>query len=114
MTPVKIMKQEIFMPYSQATFAIVKMTDNYKTKLRFLNLKSYHKRKVENPDLHLEKLIYKQARYFATHTKPENVAQKLAEIEKKFGMDRCQKLKDVLKYDWKMELSANQPVFPVA
>ena len=39
----------------------------------------------------------------------------IREIEKKFGLDRCQKLKDVLKNDWKMELTnVSQPVFPVA
>jgi hypothetical protein len=103
------------MPYCQATFAKVRSTDKYKNQLRFLNLKSYHKRKVENPDLHLEKLIYKQARYFATHTKQEDVANKLVIIEKKFGLDRCQKLKDVLKNDWKMELThLPAPVFPVS
>ena len=103
------------MPYCQATFAKVRSTDKYKNQLRFLNLKSYHKCKAENPDLHMEKLIYKQARYFATHTKQEDVAEKLVEIEKKFGLDRCQKLKDVLKNDWKMELTnVSQPVFPVA
>ena len=103
------------MPYCKATFNVVKTTDKYKNQLRFLNLKSYHKRKVENPNLHLEKLIYKQARYFVKHTKQEDVANKLVEIEKKFGLDRCQKLKDVLKYDWKMELTnLSEPVFPVA
>ena len=103
------------MPYCQATFAKVRSTDKYKNQLRFLNLKSYHKRKVENPDLHLEKLIYKQARYFATHTKQEDVANKLVIIEKKFGWERCQKLKDVLKYEWKMELTnLPAPVFPVS
>lgn len=89
------------MPYCQATFTKVRSTEKYKNQLRFLNLKSYHKRKAENPDLHIEKLIYKQARYFALHTKQEDVAKKLIEIEKKFGLDRCQKLKEVLKKNGK-------------
>ena len=43
------------MPY------IVKQTEKYKSTMRRLNYKSYHKLKEENPEAYQQKLIPKQA-----------------------------------------------------
>ena len=84
------------MPYCQETFNIVKQTDKYKSTMRRLNYKSYHKLKEENPEAYQNKLILKQAKYFIKNKTPQELEEYLKKIAIKQGDERSNKTREII------------------
>ena len=76
------------MPY------IVKQTDKYKSTMRRLNYKSYHKLKEENPEAYKNKLIPKQAKYFIKTKSPQELEEYLKKIAIKQVDERSTKIRE--------------------
>ena len=84
------------MPYCQETFNIVKQTDKYKSTMRRLNYKSYHKLKEENPEAYQNKLILKQAKYFIKNKSPQELEEYFKKIAIKQGDERSTKIRETI------------------
>jgi hypothetical protein len=84
------------MPYCQETFNIVKATEKYKSTMRRLNYKSYHKLKEENPEAYQNKLILKQAKYFIKNKTSQEFDEYLKKIAIKQGDERSTKIRETI------------------
>jgi hypothetical protein len=84
------------MPYCQETFSIVKQTEKYKSTMRRLNNKSYHKLKEENPEAYQHKLMLKQAKYFIKNKSPQELEEYLKKIAIKQGDERSTKIRETI------------------
>ena len=84
------------MPYCQETFNIIKQTDKYKSTMRRLNYKSYHKLKEENPEAYHNKLILKQAKYFIKTKSPQELEEYLKQVSIKQGEERSTKIRETI------------------
>ena len=84
------------MPYCQETFNIIKQTDKYKSTMRRLNYKSYHKLKEENQEAYQNKLILKQAKYFIKNKTPQELEEYLKQVSIKQGEERSTKIRETI------------------
>ena len=84
------------MPYCQETFNIIKQTDKYKSTMRRLNYKSYHKLKEENQEAYQNKLILKQAKYFIKNKTPQELEEYLKQVSIKQGEERSTKIREII------------------